>query len=56
MLSFLIPGLGQIYKGQIFNGIAWLVMTIIGYVLFIIPGVVLHLCCIIGAASGNPNK
>jgi predicted nucleic acid-binding Zn ribbon protein len=56
VLSFLIPGLGQIYKGQIFNGIAWLVMTIIGYVLFIIPGVVLHLCCIIGAASGNPNK
>jgi hypothetical protein len=56
VLSFVIPGLGQIYKGQIFNGIAWLVMTIIGYVLFIIPGIVLHLCCIIGAASGNPNK
>ncbi len=54
VLSFVIPGLGQIYKGQIFNGLAWLVAVIVGYVAFIIPGIVLHLCCIVGAASGDP--
>jgi TM2 domain-containing membrane protein YozV len=56
VLSFLFPGLGQMYKGQIFNGLLWMVITVVGYICFIIPGVVLHLCCVIGAASGNPNK
>lgn len=56
ILSFLLPGLGQMYKGQIFNGLGWFVLTAIGYVCFVIPGVVLHLCCIFGAASGDPYK
>lgn len=56
VLSFLWPGLGQMYKGQVFNGLLWMVMTIGGYLFFIIPGLLLHLCCIVGAASGNPNK
>ena len=56
VLSFLFPGLGQMYKGQIFNGLLWMVITVVGYICFIVPGVVLHLCCVIGAASGNPNK
>ncbi len=52
-LSLIIPGLGQLYKGQFFNGIAWFVVTIVGYVAFIIPGLVLHLCCIAGAMTGR---
>jgi TM2 domain-containing membrane protein YozV len=56
VLSLLWPGLGQIYKGQVLNGLVWMVMTVIGYVCFIVPGVVLHLLCIFGAARGNPNK
>jgi TM2 domain-containing membrane protein YozV len=56
VLSFFIPGLGQMYKGQIVNGLAWLIVVIIGYALFIIPGLILHLLCILGAASGNPTK
>lgn len=56
VLSFLIPGLGQMYKGQIFNGLGWFVVTAIGYIVLIIPGIVLHLICIIGAASGDPYK
>ena len=54
ILSFLIPGTGQMYKGQVANGLAWFVMVLIGYVLFIIPGLVLHVCCVLGAASGEP--
>ncbi len=48
--------LGQMYKGQIFNGIAWFVCTIIGYVAFVIPGLLLHLCCVAGAAMGDPYR
>lgn len=55
-LSFLIPGLGQMYKGQVFNGLAWFVVTAIGYVAFIIPGLVLHLMCIAGAAMGDTRR
>lgn len=56
VLSFFIPGLGQIYKGQIFNGIAWMIFVPIGYFLFIIPGLLLHLMCIIGASMGDPMR
>lgn len=56
LLSFLIPGLGQMYKGQVINGLAWLVAVIVGYVFFIIPGLILHLCCIVGAGMGDPYE
>ncbi len=44
------------YKGQVFKGLAWLLVVAIGYFAFILPGVVLHVCCIIGASLGNPEK
>jgi TM2 domain-containing membrane protein YozV len=54
VLSFFIPGLGQLYKGQILNGIAWFLFVLIGYAALIVPGLILHVFCIIGALSGNP--
>ena len=54
VFSFFVPGLGQLYKGQILNGIVWFFMVGLGYVALILPGLLLHLFCIIGAASGNP--
>jgi TM2 domain-containing membrane protein YozV len=56
VLSLLVPGLGQLYKTQILNGIVWFLVVITGYFLLVIPGLVLHLFCIIGAASGDPMK
>jgi len=56
LLSFLVPGLGQMYKGQVLNGIAWMGLVILGYVFFIVPGVVLHLICVIGASMGDPYR
>ena len=44
------------YKGQILNGLLWLLFVVIGYALFIVPGVILHVCCIAGAAAGDPYK
>jgi TM2 domain-containing membrane protein YozV len=56
LLSFLIPGAGQMYKGQVANGLVWFVFVVIGYCALIVPGLILHLFCIIGAASGDPTR
>jgi TM2 domain-containing membrane protein YozV len=56
VLSFFLPGLGQIYKGQIFNGLLWMIVVFVGYALLVVPGLVLHLCCVIGARMGDPYK
>src|SRR5258707_1115962 len=54
VLSLIIPGAGQMYKGRVFSGLVWLVAVVIGYTLLVVPGVILHLCCIVSAASGTP--
>jgi TM2 domain-containing membrane protein YozV len=48
-LSFLIPGWGQFRKGKRRQGAVWLVVVIAGYLIFVVPGVILHLLCIIEA-------
>ncbi len=54
ILSLFVPGLGQLYKGQFFRAIVWFVIVVAGYGALVLPGVVLHACCILGALSGNP--
>jgi hypothetical protein len=54
VLSFFLPGLGQLYKGQIINGIVWFVFVGMGYVALVLPGLILHFFCVLGALSGNP--
>ena len=56
LLSFFIPGLGQLYKGQLLNGFVWFVVVAGGYFLLVIPGLALHLCCIVGAGMGDPYR
>lgn len=53
VLSFFIPGLGQIYRGKIGKGLLWLLIVPIGYVMLIVPGLVLHVVCIVNAYSSN---
>ena len=55
-LSFLFPGLGQIYKTQIALGMIWMFLVIAGYLLFIFPGIILHIACIANAASSDPVR
>lgn len=55
--SFFIPGLGQMYAGQPLQGLLWLGFVLAGY-LFLIPGLVLHLICIVhayGVAKGKAS-
>ena len=40
ILSFIIPGVGQIYVGATTRGVAYIILAIIFYILFIIPGVI----------------
>jgi len=49
VLSLIIPGAGQIYRGKIGKGIMWLILTIIGYFILIVPGLIIHLICIFNA-------
>jgi TM2 domain-containing membrane protein YozV len=56
VLSLVIPGAGQMYKGQVGAGIWWLVGTIVGYCAFIVPGVVVHIICIYKAYSDDPSQ
>jgi len=54
VLSFFLPGLGQLYKGQVINGLVWFFRVMCGYAALILPGLVLHFFCVLGALSGNP--
>ena len=56
LLSFLIPGAGQMYKGDVGTGTLWFIFTILGYILLVIPGLILHIFCIVLAATGDPYK
>lgn len=49
IFSFLIPGLGQIYAGKTARGIAFFIATAIGYIVFIIPGVIIWIINIFDA-------
>lgn len=56
LLSLVIPGAGQIYKGNIITGLLWLVTVVVGYMAMFVPGLVLHFICIILAASGKNTR
>lgn len=51
--SFFVPGLGQILKLRVLSGILWFIFVGIGYFLFVVPGLVLHLFCIINAVKAK---
>lgn len=54
VLSLVIPGAGQMYKGDVILGLFWFVIVVIGYVMLVVPGLFLHFLCIITAPLGNP--
>lgn len=53
LLSLVIPGSGQMYKGYVGSGLAWLLLVTCGYLAFIVPGLALHACCLVSAAYGR---
>ncbi len=53
----LIPGMGQIYKGRVARGLLWLPATVLGYAAYVVPGLILHVLCILNAYhAGDPRE
>jgi len=46
ILSFFLPGLGQIYAGKTWRGIFFFIAVVIGYMLFVIPGIIIWIVSI----------
>ena len=53
LCSFFIPGLGQLIAGRVLAAMLWFVLVPIGYVCLIVPGLILHLICIVDAARSK---
>lgn len=51
VLSMIVPGAGQLYAGRPLSGLVWFMVVTMGYLLLIVPGVLLHILCIASAAS-----
>jgi hypothetical protein len=51
VLSMIVPGAGQLYAGRPLSGVAWFALVTMGYLLLIIPGVLLHILCVASAAG-----
>jgi hypothetical protein len=51
LLSFFVPGLGQICTGRVPAGLLWMMFTLIGYFPLVVPGIILHILCIINATK-----
>lgn len=54
VMSFFIPGLGQIFRGQIMEAVFWFIFCVVGYVVFFPIGIVVHVACI--AKAYQPRK
>ena len=48
--SMMLPGLGQLLKGQVMPGIVWAFFVGFGYFAFFWPGLMIHGLCILDAA------
>ena len=54
--SMMLPGLGQMMKGQIMPGIIWAFLTAGGYYAFFWPGITIHILCVLDAALNKGVK
>jgi TM2 domain-containing membrane protein YozV len=50
IMTMMLPGLGQMLKGQIMPGIFWSLGVGFGYFSYFWPGIVIHSFCILDAA------
>ena len=55
-LSLLLPGMGQLYSSKFSIGLLWFVIVIIGYGIFLIPGLLLHIYCVMNAYYEGQEK
>jgi hypothetical protein len=51
LLTALFPGAGHIYCGEVAAGLGWFMATFLGYIALIVPGIIIHICCIVAASN-----
>jgi hypothetical protein len=54
--SMMLPGLGQLLKGEVMGGIFWAFLVGFGYFAFFWPGLIFHSLCILDAAFHHGNS
>jgi len=52
VLSFVIPGLGQLYTGRLLAAGLWFLGTALAYWAILVPGFIAHALCIWSAYQG----
>jgi len=55
LFSLIIPGAGQVYQRRVLAGFFWLIIVTGGYLMFVVPGLILHIACVLSAAMTNPS-
>lgn len=55
LLSVVVPGAGQLYAGRPLSAVSWFALVTMGYLLLIVPGVLLHILCV-ASAAGAANQ
>lgn len=56
LMSLVLPGAGQVYKGRIASGVAWLIVVAAAYAVLGPPGLLVHLMCVVTAGSAPSVK
>jgi TM2 domain-containing membrane protein YozV len=52
VLSFFVPGLGQLYKGLLGRAVVFFLGTIVGLLVFVLPGVFVWFWNLVDAYNG----
>jgi TM2 domain-containing membrane protein YozV len=53
LCAFICPGLGHLIIGKPFQSLIWFLLIVVGYFMFIVPGIILHLISILDAARAG---
>ena len=54
-LSLIVPGAGQMYLGRVNSGLKWFATVLLGYMLLVVPGLILHAVCLYRAGNYRKN-
>lgn len=55
LMSLVVPGAGQVYKGRVAAGIVWFVIIVAAYAFLGWPALLIHLMCVVTAGSAAPE-
>jgi len=56
LCAFICPGLGHLVVGKPFQALLWFVLIVTGYIMFIVPGIILHIISIVDAARAGRRE